>query len=164
MTPLPDFHTPVRGHAFAARPPDAPPVVPGDTLRLVREPDNPADPHAVAVWSAGAGPWRLGYLDRTVAARIAPRIDAGTAVGAVLAGWTAAAGGRWHRPLLRLAVGRPERAVALAAEAPATYRAHPTAPAPGDLPVNGLFGRPPGSSRRIVPARLSPARGRPPGR
>jgi HIRAN domain len=46
--------------------------------RLVREPENEADPNAVAVY-VRSEPWRgtkLGYLPRGVAKEIAPRLDA----------------------------------------------------------------------------------------
>jgi len=102
---LPDFHTPVRGYAFAAVPPPQAAVLdPGSPVALIREPDNPADPFAVGVWllESGAPRWRLGYLDRTVASRIAPRLDAGAEVEAVLDGWVEEPDGRWRRPLLLL--------------------------------------------------------------
>jgi hypothetical protein len=105
---LPAFHTPVRGYAFAAVPPPQAAVLdPGSPVVLIREPDNPADPFAVGVWllEAGAPRWRLGYLDRTVASRIAPRLDAGTEVVAVLDGWVEEPDGRWRRPLLYLRAG-----------------------------------------------------------
>jgi hypothetical protein len=101
------FRTPVRGTAYAAVPPaEGAPLVPGTPVALLREPENPADPFAVAVWLVeGSGPrWRLGYLDRTVAARIAPRLDAGAVITATLDGWVDEPGGRWRRPLLRLDV------------------------------------------------------------
>jgi hypothetical protein len=53
---------------------------PGDRLGLVREPANEHDSHAVQVW------WRnthmLGHLPRTVAAEVAPLLDAGFAARA----------------------------------------------------------------------------------
>jgi hypothetical protein len=75
---------------------------------LRREPGNPADEWAVAVWSEGGGvPWRVGYLDRGVAARLGPRLDAaGGRLPAAFAGWTAAAGG-WQRPLVRVGSDDP---------------------------------------------------------
>ena len=103
--PARTFRTPLRGHAFAGpTPPEA--LETGRGASLVREPRNPADPLAIAVWvEDGQGrPWRIGYLDRTVAARIAPRIDAGAEVAAVIEGWLEEPGGRWERPLLRLEV------------------------------------------------------------
>jgi hypothetical protein len=82
---------------------------------LMREPDNPADALAVAVWlvEGGRPRWRLGYLDRTVASRIAPRLDAGGTVDAVLDGWVEEPDGRWRRPLLHL---RPSVGQDVAAE------------------------------------------------
>jgi hypothetical protein len=97
------FRTPLRGHAFAGpTPPEA--LEPGRPATVTREPGNPADPLAIAVWveDAEGRRWRVGYLDRTVAARLAPRIDGGAEVRAVLDGWLAEPGGRWERPLLRL--------------------------------------------------------------
>lgn len=102
---LPAFHTPVRGYAFAAVPPPSTAVLEaGAPVALIREPENPADPLAVGVWllEAGRPRWRLGYLDRTVASRIAPRLDAGVEVDAVLDGWVEEPDGRWRRPLLHL--------------------------------------------------------------
>ena len=98
--PLRPFHTPVRGHAFARRPPcgaslDRTPLV------LRPEPDNPADPHAVAVWADGGGaPWRVGYLERAVAARLAGRLRDGRPLRAQFAGWWEEPGGRWQRPVV----------------------------------------------------------------
>ena len=54
----------------------------GDPLTLRREPSNTHDQNAVAVW---AGPTRLGYLRRLEAALLAPRIDAGEQLVAVVA-------------------------------------------------------------------------------
>jgi len=98
------FRTPVRGHAFAAAPPGAPTPGPGARARLAREPGNPADPLAVAVWLEGSSnhPWRIGYLDRGVAARVAPRIDDGLALDARIDGWVTEARGRWRRPIVLL--------------------------------------------------------------
>ena len=49
---------------------------PGRALRLVREPDNPYDANAVAVYDA-AGSLHVGYLPKEHAARIATQLDAG---------------------------------------------------------------------------------------
>ncbi len=99
------FRTPVRGYAFAAVPPPADASLEqGSEVVLLREPSNPADPLAVGVWLVHAGRprWRLGYLDRTVAARVAPRLDAGAQVEGRIDGWVEEPEGRWKRPLLRL--------------------------------------------------------------
>ncbi|TVR24944.1 MAG: hypothetical protein EA387_04890 [Nitriliruptor sp.] len=133
--PARTFRTPLRGHAFAG--PTPPEALEADRpASVVREPHNPADPLAIAVWvEDGEGrPWRIGYLDRTVAARIAPRIDAGAEVRAVIEGWLAEPGGRWQRPLLRLEVtaGPGE-----ATRSPETVHVE-------------VWGRPPGVRRRRI--------------
>lgn len=133
---VPPFRTPVRGHAFAARPPDAT-LRPGVAATLVREPENPRDRRAVAVWIDGDQPWRAGYLDRTVAARLAPRLDAGEQLEAVVEGEVAAPGG-WRRPLL--AIGTVANR--------GTDRRAPAGTPSGPQ----LWGRPPGSARRTVGA------------
>lgn len=107
------FLTPVRGHVFAAVPARAAPVHHGAPAHLVREPANPADPLAIAVWADGDGvAWRIGYLERAVAARLAPRLDAGTVVTATLAGWWDDPTGRWRRPVVALQPGEAPRVLA----------------------------------------------------
>lgn len=124
------FRTLVRGHAFAAAPPGADRLDAGLPARAVREPDNPADPLAIAIWAepgeGSAVPWRIGYLDRVVAARLAPRLDAGARVAVEVEGLVPEPDGRWHRPLVRLCLEEPA--------------------------VSGLWGRPPGVRRRRVRA------------
>lgn len=97
------FRTPVRGHAFAAPPPDAGPLEIGMTLLLQAEPTNPADPLAIAVWTGGERPWRIGYLDRGVAARLSPRLCRGDRLAGSLDGWWDAPGG-WKRPVVALTI------------------------------------------------------------
>jgi hypothetical protein len=129
------FRTPIRGHAFAGpAPEDA--LAAGQSVELLREPANPADPFAIAVWSDdGAGRrWRLGYLDRTVAAHLAPRLDHGAVATAVLEGWIEEPDGRWERPLVRVEV----TTVSGEADGADTVRAT-------------VWGRPPGVRRRRVP-------------
>lgn len=125
---VPTFRTPVRGHAFAARPPGVAGPQVGVATQLVREPDNPRDRFAVAVWADGTRPWRLGYLDRAVAARLAPRMDAGQRFAAEVDGWVDAPGGAWRRPLLRIT---------------------PLTPV-GDVARDRVRGRPPGVRRRVI--------------
>jgi hypothetical protein len=111
------FHTPVRGYAFAAVPPPADAhLEPGAAVLLLREPENPADRLAVGVWLIHAGQprWRLGYLDRTVAARVAPRLDAGAQVDGSIDGWVEEPEGRWRRPLLQLTVRAAATSAAIA--------------------------------------------------
>jgi hypothetical protein len=129
------FRTPVRGHAFAGpAPEDA--LVAGRPVELVREPHNPADALAIAVWSQDreGRRWRLGYLDRTVAARLAPRLDDGAVAAAVLEGWVEEPDGRWERPLVRLEIS------------PADHD-----DTPPDTVRAAVWGRPPGMRRRTVP-------------
>jgi hypothetical protein len=135
-----EFHTPVRGHAFAALPPGGSAELDVDTpVALRREPANPADPLAVGVWLVdGDGPrWRLGYLDRTVAARLAPRMDAGAEVEGVLHGWVDEPEGRWRRPLVRVRITVPE----------------PRGSAPVAARRPSLRALPPGTRRRRLPRR-----------
>lgn len=101
---LPAFRTPIRGYRFAARPPRADHPRPGQVARLVREVGHPADRWAVAVWirAEDGTPWRIGYLERAVAARLGPRLDEGHELTAAVAGWVADPSGRWHRPVLRI--------------------------------------------------------------
>lgn len=105
----------------------------------MREPDNPRDPLAVAVWTGEARPWRIGYLDRAVAARLAPRLDAGQRFLVELAGWIDAPDAAWRRPLLRVTTGELRPSGAMAAADPGRAREG-----------SGLWGRPPGSTRRVL--------------
>lgn len=138
------FRTPVRGHAFAPRPPGTTGPVPGQLARLIREPGNPADPFAVGVWVVdGGGRWRIGYLDRGVAVRLAPRLDDGAEVAVQVAGWTTEPEGRWQRPVV----------VVLPNEADAPTRGPATEGHRDQRDgrrTQGLWGRPPGVVRRVV--------------
>jgi hypothetical protein len=147
------FRTPVRGHAFSAVPPTEAPA-PGQPAELTREPGNPADPWAVAIWtgSTGGGRWRVGYLDRGVAARVAPRLDAGARIAARVDGWVEEPEGRWRRPLLLLLPEPPaDRARddgghdgRGSAARRVTRTAEPARPS--------TWGRPPGVRRRQLPS------------
>lgn len=55
---------------------------PGDLIELVREPDHPHDPRAVAVFSARG--IRVGYLSRDRAVWIGSKIDRGYDVRAIV--------------------------------------------------------------------------------
>jgi hypothetical protein len=100
--------------------------------RLTREPHNPADPLAVAVWLDGGEqrPWRIGYLDRGVAARVAPRMDAGLTLDARVDGWIAEPDGRWRRPVVLLL---PE-VIEPAAPVPPAESTGPSRPSPSRQP------------------------------
>lgn len=147
---LPSFRTPVRGHAFAPRRADTPDPEPGEPAELVPEPANPADPYAVAVWAGEGGQRRrIGYLDRGVAARVAPRIREGLVLSARVEGWTREPEGRWQRPVVLL---RAEAMPAPATSAPPSTGqagASPRRSRPeGTTP--GVWGRPPGVARRTL--------------
>ncbi len=69
------FVTKLMGVSFAGRQELVRGLSAGDDLRLGREPQNPDDPNAIAVFD-GSGR-RLGYLRRQIAAALAPHVDAG---------------------------------------------------------------------------------------
>jgi HIRAN domain len=58
-------------------------VAPGRALRLRRDPDNPHDPHAIAVHPAGGGD-QVGWVPRELAAELAGDLDAGRPWSAVV--------------------------------------------------------------------------------
>jgi hypothetical protein len=146
------FRTPVRGHAFAARTPATSDPVPGQLARLVREPTNPADRYAVGVWVAGrGGRWRIGYLDRLIAARLAPRLDAGATIAARIDGWTPEPDGRWRRPLLVLLPQGETGSDVKADDPPSNPETASGEREQGVVATRAeLWGRPPGVSRRVL--------------
>jgi hypothetical protein len=155
--PLRPFRTPVRGHAFAPTPPGASELEAGRLARLAREPGNPADPLAVAVWveTDDGSRWRIGYLDQVVAGRIAPRLDAGGRIEARLAGFVAEPNGRWQRPLVQLLPELPESqgsgTVGDGAGVTRAKKAEGAARGTGgdpDVTSARVWGRPPGVRRR----------------
>jgi HIRAN domain len=56
-------------------------AAPGRPLTLMREPDNPHDPNAIAVHAGGQA---IGFVPRELAEAIAPELDAGRAWSAVV--------------------------------------------------------------------------------
>ncbi len=70
------FYTKVAGVTFEGRQEIIPHVRPGQRLRLVREPANPHDPHAVAVCTEDGR--HLGYLSARLAGRLAPSMGPAT--------------------------------------------------------------------------------------
>lgn len=149
---LPSFRTPVRGHAFAPRRADTPDPVPGEPAELVPEPTNPADPYAVAVWAGADGQRRrIGYLDRGVAARVAPRIREGLVLSARVEGWTREPEGRWQRPVVLLrAESLPTPAPSPPARASADQPSETVRGARPEAVAAGVWGRPPGVARRTL--------------
>jgi single-stranded-DNA-specific exonuclease len=69
------FHTKVVGVTFGDRQRVLAGVRAGERLRLVRDPGNPHDPHAVQVCRADGR--QVGFLRAALAARLAPAMDAG---------------------------------------------------------------------------------------
>jgi len=55
---------------------------PGDRLFLIREPDNTVDPNAIAVKDSKDN--KLGYISRPLAERLAPKIDSGYILVAIV--------------------------------------------------------------------------------
>ncbi|MGQ0568691.1 MAG: single-stranded-DNA-specific exonuclease RecJ [Armatimonadota bacterium] len=83
----PAFHTKLVGVTFEGRQALLPLVRAGDRLRLVRDPGNPRDPHAIKVCVDDAR--QLGFVRAELAAHLAPAIDAGaryTATATALTG------------------------------------------------------------------------------
>ncbi len=68
------FNTKLAGVTFEGRQDSVAGLEPGIALRLVREPENPYDPNAIGVWY---GQLKIGFINKGIAARIAPNIDAG---------------------------------------------------------------------------------------
>jgi len=69
-----EFYTKIVGVSFEGRQDTVAGLVPGLALELVREPENPHDPSAIAVRYGALG---LGYVRREIARRIAPNMDDG---------------------------------------------------------------------------------------
>jgi hypothetical protein len=66
----------VAGYAYYVVPGQTEALRPGDPVELIREPDNPADPDAIALHWQGQ---KIGYVPRDYNQPIAQRLDAGQA-------------------------------------------------------------------------------------
>lgn len=71
----PSFHTKLAGVTFEGRQDLVARVVSGTPLRLVRQPDNPYDANACALFDPHGD--QIGFLNKRLAAALAPSIDAG---------------------------------------------------------------------------------------
>lgn len=69
------FHTKLAGVTFDDRQAVVARLVPGTPLRVVREPENPHDPNAIALHDAHG--LQVGYFNRRLAGVLAPVLDAG---------------------------------------------------------------------------------------
>src|SRR3954447_2855771 len=56
-------------------------VAPGRPLKLRRDPQNPHDPNAIAVHAGGE---QVGWVPRELASELAPRLDAGELLSAIV--------------------------------------------------------------------------------
>jgi single-stranded-DNA-specific exonuclease len=86
-----EFFTKIVGVSFEGRQDIVAGLKAGDALTLVREPDNPHDPSAIAV---RYGTLHLGFLRRQIANKVAPNVDAGDSYTAVVGSVTG--GGARH--------------------------------------------------------------------
>lgn len=93
------FVTKVVGVSFGGRQDCARTLQAGQALLVVRQPDNPEDPNAIAVETTeGAS---LGFLRRQIAAALAPAMDAGAAYSAEVLG---VSGGTAEKPTLGVSI------------------------------------------------------------
>jgi single-stranded-DNA-specific exonuclease len=79
------FHTKIAGVTFEGRQDTIGGLQVGAVLKLERQPGNPHDPNAIAVWYGGL---QLGFLNRGIAAHLAPAIDGGARYRARVASLT----------------------------------------------------------------------------
>ena len=75
ISDAPSFHTKLAGVTFEGRQDVLARVSAGTPLRLVRQPDNPFDANACALFDPHGD--QVGFLNRRLAAALAPAIDAG---------------------------------------------------------------------------------------
>ncbi|HEV3156017.1 MAG TPA: helicase-related protein [Candidatus Baltobacteraceae bacterium] len=85
------FFTKVVGVSFEGRQARLGTLRSGDVVELVRQPENPADSQAIAVFF---GVLQLGFLRRQIAARLAPKIDAGEGYRATIRDLTGGSAGK----------------------------------------------------------------------
>jgi single-stranded-DNA-specific exonuclease len=86
------FHTKLAGVTFEGRQEVAARLVPGASLRAVRQPDNPHDSNAIALHDSHGT--QVGFFNRRLAGALAPVIDAGVEYDVEVADVTGGDGGR----------------------------------------------------------------------
>jgi len=86
------FHTKLAGVTFEGRQEVAARLVPGASLRALRQPDNPHDPNAIALHDSHGA--QVGFFNRRLAGALAPVIDAGVEYDVEVADVTGGDGGR----------------------------------------------------------------------
>ncbi len=85
------FPTKVMGVSFEGRQDMVAGLRPGQELELRRQPDNPADANAIAVWY---GTFHIGFLRKQIAKHLAPLIDGGLRYAARIEHVTGGADGK----------------------------------------------------------------------
>jgi single-stranded-DNA-specific exonuclease len=86
------FHTKLAGVTFEGRQEVAARLVPGASLRAVRQPDNPHDPNAIALHDSHGT--QVGFFNRRLAGALASVIDAGVEYDVEVTDVTGGDGGR----------------------------------------------------------------------
>jgi single-stranded-DNA-specific exonuclease len=109
-----EFNTKLVGVSFEGRQDMVAGLAAGDPLELKRQPENPKDSNAVAVFF---GTLQVGFIRAAIAQRIAPNIDGGDRYEAVVSGVTGGGEGRHvgvnirvrrRRPATHTSAPRPE--------------------------------------------------------
>ncbi|MGN0037953.1 MAG: single-stranded-DNA-specific exonuclease RecJ [Coriobacteriales bacterium] len=100
ITQVPSFNTKVVGVTFENRQDALESLEAGVELALVRQPGNEFDPNAIAVQLLDGT--QLGYLNRALAARLAPVMDAGEAYSAAVSAVTGGPGEQGAQQELRV--------------------------------------------------------------
>jgi single-stranded-DNA-specific exonuclease len=88
----PSFHTKLAGVTFEGRQETLERIAVGTPLRLVRQPDNPYDANACALFDPHGD--QVGFLNRRLAAALAPSVDAGVDYDVEVTDVTGGDGGR----------------------------------------------------------------------
>ncbi len=148
------FYTRVSGVTFNGRQELISRISPGTPLRLVREPQNPYDPHAVKVVTEEG--WHLGYLPARLAGRLAPAMDGGAQYEAIVSQVLGGGEGRSFGLLIavrRVSLDGEDREARLSREALGTI---PLPEAIERLSIQFLAGRPlPQEGKDLIERALS---------
>jgi len=116
---------------------------PGEPLALRREPDNPQDPNAVAVFRENGD--QVGYLSASVAEELAPLLDADAPIRAEVSEVT---GGTADRPSYGVNIRIHDGHAAAVADRPAAATAGPDAKAGGEKRPHAVAGAGPALQAR----------------
>lgn len=111
-----EFNTKVVGVSFEGRQDVVAGLRVGAELTLVRQPENPYDPNAIAIF---CGNLQLGYLRKEIARHLAPQIDAGARYAAkisTLTGGSTDEGGATRHRGVNVVIERDSEAIVTARE------------------------------------------------